>query len=391
MKDQFFLENNVEVLYIRSKEQLTKYIDNLNSASQIGVDLEFDRERFTYGSNICLIQLFVGDKCLLIDATGETFYHLIFPALENASIQKIMHSPSEDLTLLHELNCFPVNIFDTEKAARLIDVKAFSLANLLTEFIGVTIDKSQQKTNWTISPISSEQMRYAAKDVIFLPRLRELLLSKIQHLGIEHWLNEENKFWDTFRVEKKEEGQLTNKDDAKKLPPFQLFVLNELLKVRDKYAKKYNKPGFYIVSKEKLTDGVFDEQVFMQWKNQKGILLNIQNDSVQNEFLETLKIAKQKAESLKLKKRKEGSFLPLEERIELSKKRKEFDNLVNEKYRPVHDEIAKKHGENTAMFIFNEKTMLELATQKLNINDLPFQYRKELVKSILIEKGILVE
>lgn len=390
MDFEFTIEENIAVYYIRNAVQLSQHIDSLSNAKTISVDLEFDRERYTYGSNICLIQLYFENKCLLIDATTNNYYNVIFPVLENPSILKIMHSPSEDLTLLHELNCFPVNIFDTEKAARLINVKAFSLANILSEFLQISIDKSQQKTNWTIAPIKAEQMKYAAKDVIYLPKLRNVLLTQIAQLRIEHWIEEENKFWDIFRVEKKGEGQLTNKDDAKKLPPFQLFVLNELLKVRDKYAMKFNKPGFYMVPKEILSDGIFDQEIFKNWKHQLGIYHALQNDTVKNEFLLALNNAQEKAEALNLKKRKENSFLSLDERIELSNQRKLIDELVNEKFRPVHHEITTKYGENTAMYILNEKTMLELASKKITIDELPFTYRTELIRSIMNEKGITV-
>jgi len=387
MDFEFTIEDNIKVFYVRNATQLSAHIESLSNSNIISVDLEFDRERFTYGSNICLIQLYFDNKCLLIDATTNNYYNVIFPALENPSILKIMHSPSEDLTLLHELNCFPVNIFDTEKAARLINVKAFSLANILAEFLQISIDKSQQKTNWTIAPIKAEQMKYAAKDVIYLPKLRDVLLTHINKMGIEHWIDEENKFWDSFRVEKKGEGQLTNKDDAKKLPPFQLYVLNELLKVRDKYALKFNKPGFYMVSKETLSDAIFDEEIFKNWKKQQGVYPALQNDNVKEEFFNAFKNAQEQANNLKLKKRKDSSFLLLVERIELSNQRKLMDELVNEKFRPVHLEIIEKYGENTAMYILNEKTMLELATKKISIDELPFNYRKELIKSIMHEKG----
>lgn len=390
MDFHFTIENNITVYYIRDIAQLNQHLESLSKTDTISVDLEFDRERYTYGSNICLIQLYYNNKCLLIDATISNYYHAIFPILENPSILKIMHSPSEDLTLLHEMDCFPITIFDTEKAARLINVKAFSLANILAEFLQINIDKSQQKTNWTISPLKADQLKYAAKDVIYLSQLKEALMLQINKLGIEEWIKQENKYWDNFRVEKKYEGQLTNKDDAKKLPPFQLFVLNELLKVRDKYAMKFNKPGFYMVPKEILSDAVFDEEIFNNWKQQHGIYYQLQNETVKNEFNDAFKTAQKTAEELKLKKRKENSFLSLNDRIELSNQRKLMDELVNEKYRPIHLEIVEKYGENTAMYILNEKTMLELATSKIKVDDLPFEYRRNLIQSISKEKGIII-
>jgi len=160
------------------------------------------------------------------------------------------------------------------------------------------------------------------------------------------------------------------------------------LKVRDKYAMKYNKPGFYMVSKEILCDAIFDEEIFKNWKKQYGVYHALQNDTVKDEFLNAFKNAKEQANNLMLKKKKDTSFLSLDKRIELSNQRKLMDELVNKKYRPVHLEITQRYGENTAMYILNEKTMLELATQKITIDDLPYNYRKELIRSIINEKGI---
>jgi ribonuclease D len=96
-----------------------------------------------------LIQIFGNGTSYLFDPFSEIDFKPVFEILENPSILKVMHSPAEDLQLLHKLNCFPVSIFDTERSARLLNYGAFSLSNLLMGILNVAIDKTQQKESST--------------------------------------------------------------------------------------------------------------------------------------------------------------------------------------------------------------------------------------------------
>jgi ribonuclease D len=53
--------------------------------------------------------------------------------------------------------------------------KAYSLKPLVSEFVGVSLDKSLQVSDWTSRSLSDEQLAYAAGDVLYLVQLRDAL------------------------------------------------------------------------------------------------------------------------------------------------------------------------------------------------------------------------
>ena len=377
-----------ETVYVQSEELLDTAVNQIEKASEIAIDLEFDKDRFSYGSTVCLIQIFDGTTCWLIDSLAGFPLQPLFPALENPSIFKIMHSPGEDLQLLHLEGCFPKNIFDTERCARLLDFPSFSLSNLMLEFTGLPLDKSQQKTDWTRRPLQKAQLDYAARDVIHLPELKEKLLTLVNAKGIESWVKEENEAWERYRAEEKAAGQFTNKDDNKKLPPFHLYVFNALMGLRDGYARKMNKPGYQVITKEILMDMAFSPEIADQWLAMKGIHYSIKNNTVYQEIKSTLEKAMQEAAALNLPKRKASSSLTFEQRQEEGAKRKRADDIVDSTLRPVLQEIIARYGENAGAYMLNEKTMTEIVTGKLKISELPYTYRTMLIQSIATEKDI---
>ncbi len=77
-------------------------------------------------------------------------------------------------------------------ASKLIDPTApndtHSLRSLLIRYMGVELSKGAVRTSdWTVSQLSHEQLEYAAADVIHLPALLRVLMSRINDLGLS-WL-----------------------------------------------------------------------------------------------------------------------------------------------------------------------------------------------------------
>jgi len=377
-----------ETVYVQSQKLLDAAVNQLQKASEIAIDLEFDKDRFSYGSTVCLIQVFDGTTCWLIDTLAGFSLQQLFPALEDPSILKIMHSPGEDLQLLHLEGCFPKSIFDTERCARLLDFPSFSLSNLMLEFTGLPLDKSQQKTDWTKRPLQKAQLDYAARDVIHLPELKEKLLNLAKAKGIENWVDQENEAWARYRAEEKPTGQFTNKDDNKKLPPYFLYVFNALLGLRDGYASKMNKPGYQVITKEVLVDMAFSAELANQWLTQKGIHYSLKNNAVLQEVKATVAKAMQEAEALNLAKRKASSTLTFSQRQEEGAKRKQADDVIDQTLRPVLTEIMARYGENAGAYILNEKTMTEIVNGRMKISGLPYPYRSSLILEIAGRLGI---
>ena len=99
--------------YITTQEQLSECITKINSVPEIAVDLEFDKNRYRYGFNLCLLQIKAADEIFLIDPLGADFdIKPIFEPLENPKIEKVVYAFGEDIRLLHTLGCYPKNLFD---------------------------------------------------------------------------------------------------------------------------------------------------------------------------------------------------------------------------------------------------------------------------------------
>lgn len=364
--------------YIQHHAEMLDAVKALQNQKLIALDVEFDRDRFAYGFTLCLIQVYGNGITYLFDPFSLKDLQPVFDVFENPQILKILHAPGEDFQLLNHYKCYPKSVFDTERSARLLDFSAFSLSNLLRDILGLELDKSQQKSDWTKSPLSPRQLEYAAADVAHLPELYERLVEMAKAKGVLPWVMEENAALDSYRVEEKPNGQLYNKDDAKKLPPFQLYVYNSMLQVRDVYARQFNKPGFQIVDKHFLIDCVFNPELLHEWTTKRGIHPKLKSKEIAKEFSMAMQKGMLEAEELKLLKFKAESRLSYEEREKAKVLRDEVKRKVDEHIRPVWQELADTYGENTAAYILNEKTMTALASGEMNISDLPYNYRRNL-------------
>lgn len=113
--------------------------------------------------------------------------------LRNPDIIKVMHAPSEDLQVFDVLcGSGPASLFDTQIAAAFAGYGAsISYHALVNAVCGVTLDKSQTRSEWMQRPLSSEQLRYAADDVAYLPGIHDALTEQLRARGFVHWCAQE--------------------------------------------------------------------------------------------------------------------------------------------------------------------------------------------------------
>lgn len=377
-----------EFRLVETVAQLENCIESLRLCSAIGLDLEFDRDRFAYGFTLCLIQLSDGKHTWLIDPITFGDLESLYRFLEEALPIKIMHAPGEDLTLLQQKGCVVKNIFDTERAARLLDFEQFSLGNMLLYALGVQIDKSQQKTDWVKRPLSAAQLAYAARDVVYLPELYAYLSHAAEEKGIAHFVSEENAAWDGFKPEVRREGWFVNKDDEKKYPPYYLHIYNALMGLRDEQAKQMNKPGYMLVAKEILADLAFREEISQQWMQQRSMHPSLRNMKSAMLYKELRNKAAAEAEAFALSRKSNAASRSDEEkRLQYDARRKATD-YVESHLRPVQNELIRRYGQFAGNYMLNERTMSDLASGKMKLEQLPFAYRNELIELIAAELGI---
>ena len=137
---------------------------------------------------LCVVQISPGDgtaDVIQIDR-GQTAAPNLVSLLGNQRITKIFHFGRFDLAVLfHAFGVMPSPVFCTKIASRLTRTYTdrHGLKDVCQEFLGVTLSKQQQSSDWAAETLSPEQLEYAASDVLHLHRLREALLSRLSRDG----------------------------------------------------------------------------------------------------------------------------------------------------------------------------------------------------------------
>ncbi len=232
--------------------QLPPLLAALDRTTEIALDTEADN-LFRYKTQICLLQILANGEIFLVDLLAGLPLDELWPRL--AAKPLIMHGSDYDLRLLWGLCGFrPHSIFDTMFAAQLLSIPRFGLAALLEQNFGVTLDKDNQKANWSKRPLERDMLDYAALDVHHLPALRDRLRDELVRLGRLAWVEQRCQ----WQIEVAREGFAASDENdwriggAEKLRGQGLSVLHELWHWRESWAEKLNTPPFKVTGNDLL-------------------------------------------------------------------------------------------------------------------------------------------
>jgi ribonuclease D len=105
--------------------------------------------------------------------------------LEDPSVLKIFHHGLFDLSFCKAQWGLEIGpIFCTKVAARIAGTSRNpTLQSLVFRFLGIQLDKSEQRSDWARRPLNPEQVQYAASDVRFLHLLRQELSWALSDAG----------------------------------------------------------------------------------------------------------------------------------------------------------------------------------------------------------------
>jgi ribonuclease D len=109
-------------------------------------------------------------KVVLTDPSRVKLYH--FARFDLASIQAYLHVMAEP-------------VFCTKIASRLVRTYTdrHGLKDLVRELLGVEISKQQQSSDWGADILSDAQKEYAASDVRYLHRMKDILDPRLAREG----------------------------------------------------------------------------------------------------------------------------------------------------------------------------------------------------------------
>lgn len=178
---------------IETQMALDACVERLRSAGSFAYDTEFIGE-MSYRPLVCLIQVATDDFIGLIDPLARDIDLAKFWSLLNdASIHKIVHAGEQDLEHAWRATGGPcANVLDTQIASGFIGLSyPASLAKLIGEFTGIKLQKGFTFTDWSIRPLSTSQLKYAADDVRYLPAIERAIRERLTKLGRLEWAIEE--------------------------------------------------------------------------------------------------------------------------------------------------------------------------------------------------------
>jgi ribonuclease D len=243
--------------YIDNAEKLAGLLIRLQNAEWVTLDTEFIREK-TYYPRLCLIQIASPDVLACIDPLQIDDLQPLLDWLQEPQRLKVFHAAWQDLEIFHHLGQgkVPAPLFDTQVAAAVLGMgDQLGYARLVEALLGVTLDKSQSRTDWSRRPLTLAQLEYAIDDVRHLREVFLLLREQLEQLGRTKWLDKPfQKLAEPATYEVDPQTIWERVKGLQVLKPHQLAVLRELAAWRENRALQRDIPRRWILSDEILLD-----------------------------------------------------------------------------------------------------------------------------------------
>lgn len=161
--------------------------DGLDLGPVVAIDCE------TMGLNphrdrLCLVQMSGGDghAHLVHVDKGQTEAPNLARMLEDPEVLKLFHFGRFDIAAMyHAFGALAEPVFCTKIASKLVRTYTdrHGLRNLCQELLNVDISKMQQSSDWGAPKLTDAQMTYAASDVLYLHRLKDIFETRLEREG----------------------------------------------------------------------------------------------------------------------------------------------------------------------------------------------------------------
>ena len=245
-------EGVISVDWIDDDKGLARLVASFGS--EIGVDTEFVRTN-TFFAKIGLVQVFSNSRVSLIDPQKVKNWIPFIDALVSKKLTKIMHASQEDLEIFRDMfGIIPKNIFDCQLANAFLDGDfSVSYSGLVSKRTGVTLEKSETRSDWLGRPLTVNQEKYAAEDVLYLLDLFSSLQEELRITNKLGWFIEE-----MAQREKPEEFSPKNYylrlKGTSNLTDRKLSYLQAACQWREELARKLDLPRVRVASDSELLE-----------------------------------------------------------------------------------------------------------------------------------------
>ena len=175
-------ERTQDYRLVTTAEDLSAVAETLRSAEAIGVDIETTALSPRDGG-MRLLQLATPEETFVIDAFEISDLSPLTEVLEGGTV-KVGHNLKFDYQFLHAIYGISLSpLFDTMLAAQVLDggnyAVSYSLEALVERYLDESLDKSEQRSDWS-GQLSEAQLEYAAQDARVLLPLRDRLAASLE-------------------------------------------------------------------------------------------------------------------------------------------------------------------------------------------------------------------
>ena len=245
---------NIQI--IDTDEKLENLCRQIVKQPWVAIDTEFLREK-TYYPKFCLLQIATPEWVACVDPLALSGLDKLLEVLYRPSIIKVLHACRQDLEIFYQLTGqLPEPIFDTQLAAPLLGFQENpGYAMLVSSLLNINLGKAHTRTDWSLRPLSDEQLRYAADDVIYLCQVYQILLQRLNELGRSDWLQDDfSRLLNPELYECPPEKAWLRIKGKNKLTGKQLSILQALAEWRELTAKHTDRPRNWLLRDDALLD-----------------------------------------------------------------------------------------------------------------------------------------
>ena len=240
---------------IRDNSTLKKFCNKCIKEKVLAIDTEFIREN-TYYPVLCLVQIASDSFSAVIDPLSEIEMEPVWEILSNERILKVFHAGRQDLEIFFNITGkIPTPIYDTQIAAMFCGLgDQVSYDGLVNKFLGLTISKESQFSNWLQRPLTNKQLQYALSDVNYLIKIFPLIKKIIKETNREEWVEKEFQYIKNEKIYNINPKEVWQKIKIKNAKREVLNILKYLAEWREIECKKRNLPRNRLIRDEILVN-----------------------------------------------------------------------------------------------------------------------------------------
>lgn len=241
--------------YITEQSDFDRVAEQIFRTTYLAIDTESSGFH-TYYPELCLIQISSETGHYIIDPLTVQDLAPLAGALQNEDIVKIFHSAASDIEeFLREFGWQCRNVFDTLIACRMLSQEGCSLGAVVERYLGVHLEKREQKSNWKKRPLTQSQLNYAHLDTRFLPDIMFRMTEQLQKKDLfEEFLSETEFIASTVSISVKKDTESAWKkvNGVKNLTPVEKGRFREIHRIREHRAEQENLAPFRVLSNDSM-------------------------------------------------------------------------------------------------------------------------------------------